>query len=140
MEERLTKGTPLQEGMWTVKDGQIYLLGSVCEDCGELYFPPKEVDVCSHCQGRKLKTVELSRQGVIESFSVVYQPPAGGFYKGEVPFIYGLIEFPEGIIIPGHVLADPENVKIGDKVEVVLDVLYSNEEETVTVYKFKKID
>ena len=139
MDERLKIGKPLKEGIWTVRDDQIWLLGSVCEECGEVYFPPKEVDVCSHCQGEHLHTVELSREGTIYSFSVVHQPPAGGFYKGTVPFIYGLVELPDGVICQGHVLADPETLKIGDRVEVVLDVLYEAEDGPVTVYKFKKI-
>lgn len=138
MDERLINGTPLQEGMWTIHDDKVFLLGSICEDCGEVYFPPKEVNVCSHCQGEHIKDIELSRIGEIYSFSTVHQQPAGGFYKGSVPFIYGLVKLPDGIIIPGHVLTDSE-LEIGDKVEVVLDVLYEDENGVTTVYKFKKI-
>ena len=139
MDERILNAKPLQDGMWAVKDDEICLLGSICEACGEAYFPPKEVEVCSHCQGEQLKTIELSREGVVNSFSVVHQPPAGGFYKGTVPFIYGLVELPDGVIIPGHVLADADTVKIGDKVEVVLDILHEDENGPVSVYKFKKV-
>lgn len=139
MDERLKNAHPLQEGMWVIRDDKVYLLGSVCEDCGEVYFPVKEVDVCAHCQGRSLKTVELSREGVIFSFSVVHQPPAGGFYKGTVPFIYGLVELPDGVIIQGHILADGETLKIGDRVQVVLDILSEDENGAVSVYKFEKL-
>ncbi len=139
MDERIKNGTPLMEGMWTVRDDTVYLLASVCEDCGEVYFPQKEVAVCSHCQGEQLKTVELSREGTIHSFSVVHQPPAGGFYKGKVPFIYGLVKLPDDVIIPCHVLADAEQLKIGDRVELVLDILHEDENGPITVYKFQKV-
>ena len=139
MDERIKNGTPLMEGMWTVRDDKVYLLASVCEACEEVYFPQKEVEVCSHCQGEKLKTVELSREGFVKSFSVVHQPPAGGFYKGKVPFIYGLVQLPDDVIIPGHILADAAQLNIGDKVEVVLDILHEDENGPVTVYKFQKV-
>lgn len=139
MELENIAGSPLMEGMWTVRDGQVYLLGSICEDCGEIFFPPKEISVCSHCQGERLKTIELSREGCIYSFTEVHQPPAGGFYKGAVPFIYGLIKLPDGIIIPGHILANPETLQIGDRVEAVLDVLFEDENGPVITYKFRKL-
>lgn len=139
MDERIENAVPLKEGMWAVHDGKVFLLGSVCDTCGEVYFPPKEVNVCSHCQGEQLHTVEFSNEGTVYSFSEVHQPPAGGFYKGTVPFIYGLVEFPEGVIVQGHILADVENLKIGDRVETVLDILCEGEEGPVSVYKFKKI-
>ena len=81
----------------------------------------------------------FSREGVIFSFSVVHQPPAGGFYKGTVPFIYGLVELPDGVIIQGHILADGETLKIGDRVQVVLDILSEDENGAVSVYKFEKL-
>lgn len=138
MEKFGENAIPLMEGMWVVKENKTHLLGSICEDCGEVYFPPKEIDICSHCQSEKIKTIELSRIGEIHSFTEIHQPPAGGFYKGSVPFIYGLVKMPEGVIIPGHVIADVDNLKIGDKVEVILDVLYETEEGPLISYKFQK--
>ena len=139
MDERLLTGTPLMEGMWVVRDDKVFLLGSICENCGEVYFPQKEINVCSYCQHECIKTIELSREGEVYSFTEVFQPPAGGFYKGSVPFIYGLVKLPDGVIIPGHILADAETLKIGDKVEVVLDILFEDENGPITTYKFKKI-
>lgn len=139
MDERIRNASPLKEGMWTVRDDKVYLLGSVCDTCGEVYFPPKEVNVCSHCQGEQLHTVELSTTGEVYSFSQVHQPPAGGFYKGTVPFIYGLVKLPDDVIVQGHILADFDELKIGDKVEVVLDILYEGEEGPISVYKFRKV-
>jgi len=131
---------PLMDGMWTIREDKVYLMGSICEDCGEIYFPPKEINICSHCQSESIKTIELSRIGEIHSYTVVHQPPAGGFYKGSVPFIYALVKLPEGVIIPGHVIGDIDNIQIGDYVEVFLDVLFETEEETVISYKFKKCE
>ena len=138
MKEFGENAVPLMEGMWIVHEDGICLLGSMCEECGEIYFPPKEIDICSHCQSESIKTIELSRKGEIHSFTVVHQPPAGGFYKGTVPFIYALVKLPEGVIIPGHVIADMDELKIGDAVEVVLDVLFEEEDGPVISYKFKK--
>ena len=78
--------------------------------------------------------------GKIYSYTVVHQPPAGGFYKGDVPFIYALVKLPEGVIIPGHIIADVDEIEIGDLVEVVLDVLFEEENGPVISYKFKKCE
>ncbi len=138
MDERILNAAPLSKDMWTIADGTVHLLGSICENCGEVYFPRKEVPVCAHCQSENIKDLTLSNEGEIHSFTQVHQPPAGGFYKGSVPFIYGLIKLPEGVIIPGHVLAEAETLKIGDKVTTVLDILSEDENGAVAVYKFKK--
>ncbi len=91
----------LAPNLWREKPDGIYLLGSMCDDCGEVFFPPKEIPVCSHCQGTNLHEIELGTEGVVHTYTVVHQPPAGGFYKGDVPFIYAIAEFPEGVHVQG---------------------------------------
>ncbi len=126
-----------EEGLWRIEDGRPRLIGSVCEACGEVYFPQKEVAVCSNCQDERVVERLLAPQGVITSYTVVYQAPAGGFYKGHVPFICAIVEFPDGVHVMGHVIGiEPDDMKIGMAVEVVLDELYAEGEATVVAYKF----
>ncbi len=141
MTDVLKNAAPVMPGMWReTEDGEIVLLGSRCDSCGEVYFPRKEVPICAHCQSEMLSDIELSRNGVIHSVTHVLQKPAGGYYYGPVPFLCAIVEFPEGVYVMGHVLSDdPDAVQIGDPVHVVLDVLFEKGDEVISTYKFKKI-
>jgi uncharacterized OB-fold protein len=128
MAEKLENAVPVVPNMWHEKEDGIHLIGSKCEDCGEIYFPKKEVAVCSHCQGENILEISLSRVGRIVSYTKVHQPPAGGFYKSSVPFIYIIAELPEGVHIQGHFIGlEFERIETGLPVQVVLDLLYEDQ-------------
>ncbi len=65
-------------------------LGLKCHQCGEYTVPPQKV--CSSCQSEDMEVVELSRNGEVRSFTVIYTP-AEGF---DPPYIVGLVELEEG--------------------------------------------
>lgn len=127
--------TPIVPDMWHDYDGEIRLVGSICEDCGEVYFPKKEIDICSYCLSGKIRETELSHVGQIVSWTVVHQQPAGGFYKGSVPFTYVIVELPEGVHVQGH-FVDSDQVATGLSVQVVLDLLWEEEGNQVVTFKF----
>lgn len=89
---------PVMEGMFSFIDGKASLSGSNCKSCNEIFFPKKEKNFCSHCQNENLQDINLSSEGEIITYTVVRQAPAGGFYKGPVPFAYGVVKLPEGSI------------------------------------------
>lgn len=65
-------------------------LGLTCKQCGAYTVPPQKV--CSGCHSEDMEMVELSRKGVVKSFTVIYTA-AEGF---TAPYIVGLIELAEG--------------------------------------------
>ncbi len=133
---------PLEEGLWEIDEsGTARLLGSRCRLCGELFFPRKKNDVCTHCQGRGLETVRLSNHGQVVTCTVVYQRPAGGFYKGTVPYAYGVVELPEGIRFMTLLVSDDlESIQVGSKVRLIIDPLFEDDEgEQVLTYKFEVV-
>ena len=65
-------------------------LGLKCEECGAYTVPPKKV--CSNCTSENMKIVELSRNGELRTFTVVYVT-AEGFPS---PCIVGEVELEEG--------------------------------------------
>lgn len=128
---------PIQKDMWREKNGEIYLLGSVCPDCGEIYFPAKDIPVCAYCSGEDVKEIELKGSGTIYNMVTIDYPPAGGFYKGPVPFTCLIIRMDDDVLVSGHLAgAAAEEVKIGDRVKVIVDILFEDEQETVMSYKF----
>ncbi|MDY6880816.1 MAG: OB-fold domain-containing protein [Desulfatiglans sp.] len=135
---------PVKEGLWTtsvIPDEEPRLIGSRCNECGELFFPKKEKGWCVHCSNHSLSDVTLSREGKIVSFSVVMQQPGGGFYRGPVPYSYGCIDLPEGLRIESlFTTEDYDALKVGGKVELVIDKLCDDEEgNEVMAFKFRPV-
>ena len=65
-------------------------LGLKCRQCGVYTVPPRKV--CSGCHSEDMEVVELSRNGEVKSFTVIYTAPEGF----AAPYIVGLIELEEG--------------------------------------------
>jgi uncharacterized OB-fold protein len=139
MNENINPTKLFKERVWVLREkGAPRLLGHKCGFCGELFFPQRTVDQCLHCHREGLKDVELGPWGKLKSFTKVMQPPAGGFYKGPVPFLYGLVDLDEGVRVETHLLGDLENMWVGARVKLCLRNLYKDEKnETVQIYAFE---
>ena len=138
MDTQGKKVTPVQENMWRTQDGKVYLLGTRCQDCGEEFFPRREVNVCPHCGSKKLEDTEFLGEGRIISYTSVISRPAGNFYLGPVPFNYIVVRLDSGAVnVQGHYINVAEDdIHVGDRVRAVEDVLWETEDEIVTTYKF----
>jgi uncharacterized OB-fold protein len=134
------KRIAVEEGLWAIPSSpgeKPHLIGSKCLSCGELYFPRKKKGLCIHCQQRSLEDVLLSGKGKIVSFSVVVQSPAGGFYKGPVPYAYGVVELPEGVELLSLLKGNLDELEVGMEVELVIEKLFDDDEgNEITTYKF----
>jgi uncharacterized OB-fold protein len=135
---------PIKEGFWTTPasaDEKPQLIGSKCLSCGEVFFPRRERKWCVHCHGENLEDIKLSRKGEIATFSVVMQQPGGGFYKGPVPYAYGLVDLPEGLRIETLFVAeDFDELEVGRDAELVIERLCDDGEgREVLTFKFRPI-
>ncbi len=144
MSTQQSQQIPIKEGFWTSPDEpgeKPRLVGSRCESCGELFFPRQAKQWCTHCQQKTLKNVELSRKGKIASFTVVMQQPGGGFYKGPVPYAYGCVDLPEGLQLETLFATDDfDKLKLGCEVELIIDMLYRDEDgNNIVTFKFEPI-
>lgn len=133
-----TKTVPLKDGLYEFSEGKAYLIGSICAHCGEIIFPRKDNSFCPHCQHESLQDVRLSNRGKIITFAVVHQPPAGGFYKGSVPFAYGVVELPEGVYVETLFTGcGYDQLKTGLDAELTIEELFEDNDGTkVVTYKF----
>lgn len=66
------------------------LLGLQCKRCQKYTFPPKMV--CAECGGEDLRTVQLSNEGEVKTFTVIRIPPEGF----NAPYIVAIVELKEG--------------------------------------------
>lgn len=84
-----------------LKEGKF--LGLKCKQCGAYTAPPQKV--CSECSSEDMEVVELSRNGEVQTFTVIHVP-AEGF---EAPYIVALIQLEEGPWVTANIInIDPE--------------------------------
>lgn len=135
------KRIPAQEGLFRMPgepQDEPQLFGSRCKTCGEVFFPRQEM--CANCCTPSTEEVVLSKTGMLYSYTAVrHQPP--GDYRGPLPFSVGTVELPEGLRITGP-LTEPDlaKLKVGMKVELVIDTLFGDSEGNELVgFKFKPV-
>lgn len=111
----MSAAIPALEGAF--REAPATLLGSRCANCGAFRFPANEV--CAICQHAEGEVIELSRAGVVYTYTVVHAAPPG--YQGEVPYALGVVELPEGLRVGATLLADDlETIAIGAPAELEL--------------------
>ena len=107
--------------------GRHELVCQRCETCGAYRFPP--MPVCPACQSSRTTWARLSGKGVVYSWTVTRvaglastPPQVFRGFEDRLPFIIVVVELAEqeGLRILSNLIgASPEEVRIGDAVEVV---------------------
>ena len=111
------------------------LLGKKCNSCGEIFFGSP--GYCANCSSSDLAELELSKRGILRTYTVIWVPPPG--WQGSVPYILGSVQLPEGPEILSEVIDCPqESIKIDMPMELVLTIGGTNAEGSeIVVYKWK---
>ncbi len=98
--------------------GDHKLMGTQCRTGGELYWPPRPF--CPRNHGEEMEWVELSGQGKLVAFTLVYIGTAAMIaagYDRKNPYCVGIVELNEGVKISAQILGvdalHPENIKLG---------------------------
>jgi uncharacterized OB-fold protein len=71
------------------------LLGSRCDRCERVFFPAQEW--CAACCAPCCHPIELSHQGELKSYAVVYRKTSYSLVTP--PYILGEIALPEGVLV-----------------------------------------
>jgi hypothetical protein len=106
---------PFWEG---AKEGKFML--QYCKDTGRFQHQPRPVSM--YTGSRNLEWREASGQGTIYACTVVRVPGPG--IKDRIPLMAATVELAEGVRIIANILdAQPDDMKIGQKVELAWDTL-----------------
>jgi uncharacterized protein len=128
---------------WFTTDAAPRLIGSRCTACGTKFFPRRDL-ACADpaCGGTDLEDVELSRTGTLWSYTDNrYQPPPP--YVSSDPFepyrIAAVELDEEKIVVLGQVPADvdPDSLRVGLPMELVVDTLFEDDEHQYLVWKWR---
>ena len=135
------------EGWFSLDEAEPHLLGMRCTTCGTYVFP-KADHGCPNpaCVGTEFDEVPLSRRGTIWSYTDArYQPPSPYVVPTpeHVPFAIAAVELAtEGIVVMGQVVAgvSVDDLTVGQEVELVVDVLFSDDDTDHLIWKWKPVD
>ncbi len=91
-----------------------------CKDTGRFQHYPRPVSIFTG--SRNLEWREVSGNGTVYACTVIRVPGPG--LEGRLPLPVATVELDEGVRILGNILdADPEQVAIGQRVELAWDRL-----------------
>ena len=134
---------PAIEGWHTMDTAQPHLIGTRCCDCGT-YFFPKQSSFCKNpsCEGSEFEEVELSRTGTIWSYTnACYKPPTPFVAPDPfIPYAIAAVQLEhEQMVVLGQVIAgvDCADLKVGMPMELALETLHEDEENTKVTWKWK---
>ncbi len=134
---------PAIEGWHTMDMDQPHLIGTRCVKCGTYSFP-KQSGFCKNpdCDSTEFEEVELSRTGTVWSYTnACYKPPEP--FVAPDPFVpYALAAVTlekEQMTILGQVVegVGVEDLKVGMPMELVLETLHEDEEDTKVTWKWR---
>ncbi len=122
---------------WREISGRYNLIGSRCGNCGEYFFPKR--DICPKCHRKsmgKMESVKFSGTGKVISYSIVHDPhPA---YSDMRPYVMAIIELDEGPKLTSHIVdCEPEDVHTGMRVKATFRKLAEDGKEGVIFYGYK---
>ncbi len=110
------------------------LIGSRCERCGRIYYPPRRI--CPACKSREFEEMELSGRGRLVTFTVIRSPPKG--YERYAPYVVGMVRLEEGVNVVSQVVDCPiEEVRIGMRLEATFRKVAEDGEDGIVMYGLK---
>ena len=130
------------EGLFTLDAQEPRLIGGRARSRGSYFFPKALAGADPACSGDEIDEVLLSRTGRLWSFTTgEYAPPApyvipGGEFE---PYVIAAVELAaESLVVLGQVVAgvSVEELSMGMEMELVIDVLYSDDDHDYLVWKW----
>jgi uncharacterized OB-fold protein len=118
---------------WRESIPRYRLLGKKCNKCGAKYFPSKPV---CQCGCTDFSDYKLADAGKVVTWSVIRNPPKG--FERYQPYIVALVELDDGVKVMSQVVdVEPENVKVGIRVEAVFRRVREDGVDGIIQYGYK---
>jgi uncharacterized protein len=136
---------PAVEGWFTLDEAQPRLIGSRGAETGSFFFP-KNLAFSRNpaAPTEELEEVQLGRRGRVWSFTTNHYPPPSPYVAPEPfePYTIVAVELPdERMVVLGQLAegADPDRLRVGAEVELVLGTLYEDDEHEYVVWKWRPV-
>ena len=110
------------------------LIGSKCKSCKRVFFPPNQL--CVSCLSQEIESVELSREGTLYTYTIVYI--ASELFKP--PFAVGWVQLAEGVKVFSQLRGwESVPLKMGMKMGLAIEKLWEKDGRDVIGYVFKPV-
>ena len=132
----MTQPAPASPIFWRFNPEVYRLIGIKCKDCGHVSYPRSLI--CHECGSQNLEEYKLSKKGTVHTFCVNWAPPP----QFEPPITPVIVDLEGGGRYLGLMteVAQPEDVKISAKVEMVLRKLMTDRGLNIYGYKFRLVE
>ncbi|PTD93508.1 transcriptional regulator [archaeon SCG-AAA382B04] len=121
---------------WRKINNRYNLMGTKCENCGQTYFPPR--NICPNCR-REGEIVEHSFEdeiGELITYTIIRS--AAEDHEKETPYILGIIELEENTRLTSQIVnCEIEDVEIGMKLKPVFRKLGEQSKDGLLFYGVK---
>lgn len=135
---------PIKPGYFTIPENPgepPRLLGSLCKQCGEYYFPRRAICAKADCLSENLIDTELGPEGTLYSFTFVHMPLFGSSNLEHMDgYGVGQIDLPEGPRVQLPLAGNKDDYRIGQRVIAELDVLREEGDTEVVIIRFRPIE
>ena len=129
---------------WFTTDDRPALIGSRCEACGVVAFPPRTAG-CPNpaCRSTDVSPAPLARTGRVWSYTDArYQPPPPYVSPSDPyqPFVLAAVELDaDGLIVLGQMVAGctAEDMHVGQPVELVVEPLLETDDAVQLVWRWR---
>lgn len=134
------QSTPCVPGLFG-EEGGAHVLGSRCTSCKTPYFP--KADYCRNpdCDHSAMADERFAGQGTVWSYSTAdfAPPPPHKFDPPFKPYAIGVVDMDNGLRLVGQMVGAADAVKVGARVELVIDRLYHEGDAARSTWKFKLV-
>jgi uncharacterized OB-fold protein len=111
------KPLPVVEFLKIPAEGEPYLEGHKCKQCGAVFLGARAT--CSKCSARgAMQPTRLANRGTLYVYSIVHRT----FPGIEVPYVSAVVDLEGGGTVKGNLIdvePKPEKIKLGMPVEIV---------------------
>lgn len=122
--------------VWREQPQRYRMMANRDKKTGKVYFPPRIV--APGDLKAEFEDVQLSGEGTVVTYTIIQVPPTP--YSDLAPYALAIVETPEGARLMTQIAdCDPEDVKIGMKVEFEFRRLYEENEASVIYYGYKAV-
>lgn len=129
---------PCVPGLFTEEEGG-RLLGARCRSCGTPYFPAPSHCRNPACAGSELVAEAFGGAGTLWSYSVAnFAPPAPHKFDAPFrPYVIGVVDLDAGLRVVGQMRGAASEMRVGARVELVIDPIYHEDGKAFTSWKFR---
>ena len=114
---------PVGDGLFTLPSSpseKPHLIGSKCRSCGESFFPARLC--CRRCSSDDMEEIAIGQTGKLYSFTTIRVKPP--HFIGEVPYIVGVVELPEGERIRALLTdCEQDSLELGMEMQLVIEAV-----------------